>query len=184
MQSVAVLVPIFREGLLPDEEFAVRHLRRHLGRYACCQLSPRSLNFHLDGLQVRQYDDHWFHGVDSYSKLLLSKVFYEGFADYEYILIYQLDCLVFRDKLEWWCNQEFDYLGAPLFNIKGDPGSGFSGACNGGLSLRKVSSFLKVLNSERYLKHSGSLLADIMHQPFLDPCRRSPCRRSRGCSRG
>src|SRR5688572_23411400 len=91
MPSVAVIVPVYREALTPDEEYAIRHLRRHLGGYDCYQLSPKSLGFRLDGLKVRKYEDRWFMGVDCYSQLLLSKWFYEGFAGYDYILIYQLD---------------------------------------------------------------------------------------------
>jgi hypothetical protein len=106
--------------------------------------------------------------VDSYSKLLLSKDFYQGFDDYEFILIYQLDSLVFCDELQWWCEQGYDYIGAPLFRIKGQPESGFSGACNGGFSLRKVKSFLQVLESPRYVTEQVSFLADVFHRPFVE----------------
>lgn len=168
MLSVAVVVPVYREALSPDEEYAVRHLRRHLGHYDCYQTSPQSLGLRIAGLKIKKYDDQWFTGVESYSKLLLSKWFYEDFADYDYILIYQLDCLVFRDELQWWCEQGYDYIGAPLFKVRGEPDSGFSGASNGGFSLRKVRSFLKVLNSKRYLEEKVSFLADVFHKPFVE----------------
>jgi len=168
MPSVAVVVPVYREGLLPDEEIAIRHLRRHFGGYDCYQVSPRSLTFQIDGLKLSNHEDQWFTGVTSYSQFLLSKSFYEGFADYDYILIYQLDCLVFRDELQWWCEQGYDYIGAPLFKVNNNPQSGFSGACNGGLSLRKVSAFLNVLNSRRYVDEKVSFLADVFHQPFVE----------------
>lgn len=166
--SVAVVVPVYREGLLPDEEFAVRHLRKCLGRYDGYQISPASLQFRIEGLQVRRYDNAFFANVSAYSRLCLSKAFYQDFAGYDYILIYQLDCLVFQDELEHWCRQGYDYIGAPLFKVKDDPTSGFSGACNGGLSLRKVSAFLKVLNSRRYVEEKVTLLSDLFHQPFID----------------
>ena len=168
MPTVAVVVPVYREVLSPDEGYAIRHLRRHLGHYDCYQVSPQSLEFTIDGLKIREFEDPWFRGVDSYSQLLLSKPFYEGFADYDYVLIYQLDCLVFRDDLQSWCKQGFDYIGAPVFRVKGDPESGFSGACNGGLSLRKVKSFLAVLESRRYASEKASFLSDVFHQPFVE----------------
>ena len=165
---VAVVVPVYEQRLLPDEELAVRLLQRNLNSYDRYQVSPASLDFQLPEFELRKFNDAWFESVESYSKLMLSKCFYESFAAYEFILIYQLDCLVFSDQLEHWCRQGLDYIGAPLFNIKGQPESGFSGACNGGLSLRKVDSFLKVLNSPRYTQGRASFLTDVFHRPFID----------------
>ena len=117
---------------------------------------------------MRKHDDAFFTSVSSYSRLMLSKQFYQDFRNYEYLLVYQLDCLVFADHLEQWCNQGYDYIGAPLFRVKGQPESGFSGACNGGFSLRKVNSFLQVLESPRYVTEPVSFLADVFHQPFVE----------------
>lgn len=168
MPPVAVLVPVYRESLLPDEEYAVRHLQKYLGGYDCYQISPASLSLCIQGMQPRKYDDAFFASVKAYSRLMLTKGFYEGFSDYEFILVYQLDCLVFSDQLAHWCRQGFDYMGAPLFKVKEWPESGFSGACNGGFSMRKVESFLRVLESRRYMTERVSFLADVFHRPFVD----------------
>jgi hypothetical protein len=51
---------------------------------------------------------------------MLSIDFYKRFRDYKFILIYQLDAYVFRDELEYWCEQDYDFIGAPLIeNGKG-----------------------------------------------------------------
>ena len=80
--------------------------------------------------------------------------------DYRYILIYQLDSFVFSDRLSYWCNFSYDYVGAPwlgvnwhdevrsllpfwerkgvfrkMLNVK------ISNVGNGGFSLRKVRPF-------------------------------------------
>jgi Protein of unknown function (DUF5672) len=166
--SVAIVVPVYRSELLPDEQVSLRHLRHHLGRHDLCQISPASLPLQLDGFARRKYDDSFFTSVSSYSRLMLSKQFYQDFNQYDYLLIYQLDCLVFADQLEQWCNEGYDYIGAPLFRLKGQPKSGFSGACNGGFSLRKVQSFLRVLESPRYVAERVSFLADVFHQPLVE----------------
>jgi len=80
----------------------------------------------------------------------LNGAFYERFVHYEYILIYQLDAYVFRDELEYWCNRGYDYLGAPWFdgfNLADNDSKLLDIAGNGGLSLRKISSFVKVLSA-------------------------------------
>jgi hypothetical protein len=80
----------------------------------------------------------------TYSRLLLSADFYRRFSDYDYILIYQLDCLVFSENLNRWCDMGFDYIGAPWVGLGPDGSAYVSRVGNGGLSLRKVRSFLRV----------------------------------------
>jgi len=72
--------------------------------------------------------------------------FYELFADYEYVLVYQLDCLVFADRLNEFCRLDYDYI-APPINRRSDghwPTQDIVGV--GGFSLRKVSAFSNVLH--------------------------------------
>jgi hypothetical protein len=167
-RSVAVVTPIYRETLSSEERMSLSHMRQHLRAYPCYLMTPRHLRPRLPNCEVRDFDDECFLSVQTYSKLLLSRDFYRTFLDFEYILIYQLDCLVFQDELQWWCEQGYDYIGAPLFCVKGDLKSGFSGACNGGLSLRRVRSFLQVLESPRYVAERVSFLADVFRRPFVE----------------
>lgn len=114
-------------------------------------------------LIIKRLPDHFFSDVRSYSKLLLSNHFYSLLSDYQYILIYQLDCLIFSDRLKYWISMGYDYIGAPLFRSKTDPNLGFSHVGNGGLSLRKVESFIHVLES----KHVPNW-ADTLRVPMPD----------------
>jgi hypothetical protein len=102
------------------------------------------------GFKIVHFDSSCFSGITAYNRLLLSKHFYETFKDYEYILIYQLDCLVFSDQLKQWCDGGWDYVGAPWLENhkeKAEPGDQFWAVGNGGLSLRRIESFLRVLRS-------------------------------------
>jgi hypothetical protein len=38
--------------------------------------------------------------------------------DSKYILIYQLDALIIKDELNHWCSRDYDYIGAPWFDIE------------------------------------------------------------------
>lgn len=107
---------------------------------------------------VRMSDD-CFHSILSYSKMLLEPEFYKKFEDYEYMLIYQLDAWVFEDKLQYWCEQGYDYIGAPWFEKFNttDPKSKMQKyAGNGGFSLRNIRTFIEVLsdahNSDKKMK--------------------------------
>ena len=119
--------------------------------------------------EVLEVSDEWLgskNGISGYNKMMLSKDFYELFSDSQYILICHLDAWIFRDELQEWCEKNYDCIAptwirrdiydAPfikpftaikkLFTTKSDgitKGDIYNKIGNGGLSLRKVDSFLK-----------------------------------------
>jgi hypothetical protein len=144
--KIAILVPYYHKDILPDEEVSLYHLRHYLSSYSCITAQPMSLQGTLPGCEAITFEDKYFTGTDTYSRLLLSSFFYERFLSYDYILIHQLDCVVFSGELDRWCQMGYDYIGAPLFEKKSRLPR-LSRAGNGGLSLRRVKAFLDVLNS-------------------------------------
>jgi len=111
---------------------------------------------------------------------MLSLEFYKRFLNYKFILIYQLDAFVFNDELAFWCNKDYDYIGAPWSDIssrsifkelrsklplrykyyyirKLSNINKFVG--NGGFSLRKVVSRLLLL--AKYAKNANSWLPSL-----------------------
>lgn len=120
----------------------------------------------LEQLEVKRFAKHYFDGIAGYNKLLLSKAFYGTFSLFDYILIHQADVYLFKDELDIWCKKKYDYIGAPwfrpdklnrgtLFNAAQSLklsfkknkiyGNRYNKVGNGGLSLRKVSAALNVL---------------------------------------
>jgi hypothetical protein len=82
--------------------------------------------------------------------MLFSPEYYLAFSDYKYILTYHLDALVFSDQLEHWCSKGYDFVGPPWVTHEDSPNAGtaFEGKVgNSGFSLKKVSTFLKILHS-------------------------------------
>ncbi len=144
--NTAVLVPIYKSGLKREEQTSLRYLRHYLSDLPFIAIQPVGLGLRLPGFAVREFPTHHFASVSAYSKLLLSPAFYEAFADFDYILIYQTDCLVFSPDLVRFCQMGYDYLGAPLFEKNSLPPR-LSRVGNGGLSLRRVQAFLNVLHS-------------------------------------
>ena len=150
-KTVAVIIPVYREKVNEDEEISLKHLKRFLERYDKYFVIPKSLNIRRPGFKTKKFSDEFFEDTFSYNRLMLSKRFYNTFRDYEYILIYQLDSMVFSDELIYWCKQGYDYIGAPWIKGNSLNNPAIYGICgNGGFSLRKVDSFLKVIE---YAKH-------------------------------
>lgn len=89
------------------------------------------------------FDDSYFENTATYSHLLKEYSFYKYFENYDYILIYQTDCIMIHDDLKSWISKGYDYVGAPiLVNSGGWKYSPIVG--NGGCSLRKIKFFLEV----------------------------------------
>ena len=152
---VAVVVPMpKRNRLTDDEQISFRHLRRFLGRYDKYLVVPRSLQFDYPGFKIKAFDDKFFGSVEAHRKLLFSPRFYKSFADYKYILIYHPDALVFSDQLEFWCQLDFDYIGAPWVKHEDAPYFGLAAyegkVGNGGFALMKIESFLRIFRSTVY----------------------------------
>lgn len=156
-QLCAIAVPVYKETLDKYEELSFRQCMKILNKYRIILVTPQGLNlseYHRLADEYGVYLDSvffsksFFEGIDGYNRLLKSKEFYSSFMSYQYILIYQLDVFVFRDELEYWCNQGYDYVGAPWITSDEEKpiDIGLWKVGNGGLSLRKISYCMKVLN--------------------------------------
>lgn len=154
-KTVAVVVPMpNRVDLTQEEQISFRHLHHFLARYDKYLVVPKSLKFKHSGMEIKAFDDRFFGSVQAHRKLLFSSRFYRSFEEYKYILIYHPDALVFSDQLEFWCQLDFDYIGAPWVKHKDAPYSGHTAyegkVGNGGFALMKIESFLRVFYSHVY----------------------------------
>ena len=148
--AVAVVIPLYRAGLDRTETIALTQCCRVLGRHGIVFAAPEDLDVRAaceiaaeSGVapRIERFAAAWFRSTGTYNALLLSKAFYERFSAYEHILIHQLDAFVFSDALERFCALGYDYIGAPWSHRPG------AGRCvgNGGFSLRRVATALRVL---------------------------------------
>lgn len=150
-KRVIVCVPIYKNTLSAVEWASLRQLNKILEKYQRVFVAPQSLKFDFGNVgeffRVERFPDYFFHSVLSYSALMLNVDFYRRFRKYEYVLIYQTDAFVFCDRLQEFCRLGYDYIGAPL--ERANPLWSFIGnrVGNGGLSLRKVSSAIRMLEN-------------------------------------
>ncbi len=167
MKDVAVIIPAYKYQPSGTEILSFRICCNQLKDYPVILVKPRGLKTEkysewFRDFSEEEFDSHFFSGLEGYNQLLMSREFYARFENYKYILICQLDVILFKNDIENWVAKSYDYIGAPwldykidiFFNIlvKMSPGKAlqllFSGAINkpvgnGGLSLRKVDTFIK-----------------------------------------
>lgn len=176
--QVNVVIPVYLPTLSHTEVISLTQCLRVLKKYTITLVTHREVdiskyqNLFLQEkkpFKVTYFDRSNFESVFSYSKLLLSRIFYARFAEYDYILIYQLDGFVFRDELTDWCKKGYDYIGAPWFKHYGVnyEGNELWKVGNGGVSLRKVSTFLNAFDQPFPFKSSWFFIGSMRKNAFL-----------------
>jgi len=123
-----------------------------LGNHHIFVLAPANLNLEVYKKKVNDFEvifipANWQSSVLNYNKLKLSRFFYRLFADFEYLLTYELDAFVFKDELNYWCQKRYDYIGAPWFDFRKDERGQIFGVGNSGFSLRRIDTIKKILKS-------------------------------------
>ena len=178
-----IVIPIYKP--IPDkyEENSFNQCLKILFRHTVCLITFENLDISyytqlLDTSDIKYrieyFDKIYFESLASYNRLMMLKDFYLRFKNYGYMLIYQLDAYFFRDELDYWCEQGYDYIGAPLFGdeylgMLNDENPDSIGIGNGGFSLRKIKSQLKVLNTFSYLIPAKTLFKSYMGKCLKQP---------------
>lgn len=164
--KICIVIPIYKQT--PDEldKIALSSFQsvceNKYDKYFICPdgLDTSEYNEIIDLKDIVFFDKKYFESNVTYSQLLIQYDFYKTFDVYDYMLIYQTDCYIFRDEIDEFASYEYDYIGAPIvsnlsfwphFKHAQQPICG-----NGGLSLRKISTFKEICdpNGEIYREYN------------------------------
>jgi hypothetical protein len=158
-KSIAIVLPVYKQydALNLYERISLAQLYKVCSIYDIYIVTHEGINFkpyELDKIndmpvQCIFFSSNNFQSLNAYSRLLTDINFYKAFDEYDYILITQLDVFIFDDQLQMFASFGYDYIGAPWFENYGHATetNKLIGAGNGGFSLRKVDSFLRILDS-------------------------------------
>jgi hypothetical protein len=156
-----VIIQIFahKPTLQWYEQISLEQCSRVLGRHPIRLVCPTGLDVSAyrriaPALEVDFIPSHWLASSRAYNRLKILPFLYERYAAYEFLLTYELDAFVFKDELEEWCEQGWDYIGAPWFEgyANATPSSRPIGVGNGGFSLRRISTMLRITRSRRAIR--------------------------------
>ena len=161
-----IVIPVHKATPTDDELLSLQQCALILKSHPICIVCPDGLDvsFYSDILSstrtnwtIERFYPRFFEGIKGYNLLMLDKAFYKRFAEYQHMLIYQLDAWVFRDELDEWCSKGYDYIGAPW--IEKDNKGNMTLACvgNGGFSLRRVQHFIDVLTYNGPVRKASQL---------------------------
>ena len=159
MKKAVVVIPLSKNKKLNKfEELSLNHNIKILLKHPIVFVAPKNVNYEFVKKykkKIEYFSEDYFGSPRAHSKLLMSKEFYRRFEKFEYVLICHLDAFVFSDKLNMFCDMQYDYIGAPIPKRLW-PTVGCQ-VGNGGFSLRKINSCLKVLNFKHDIMESVSL---------------------------
>lgn len=151
---VIILITAHKEELSHFEAISLKQCVKVLGRHPTRLICPEGLDVTAyrrvaEDIEVDFINPKWQKSHTTFARLRIEPFLYKRYRDYEFILFYELDAFVFRDDLEYWCDRNYDYIGAPWFEglEAGSPDTKLIGVGNGGFSLRKPRSLLRALYS-------------------------------------
>jgi hypothetical protein len=147
--KIAIVIPNHKQEITNEEKISLNNAKNKFLVYEKFLLIPNNLkmNFDTNGFKIKETNPVFFSTYINYNKFLLNSDFYKNFGEFDYVLIFQLDCLFFSNEKNLKYFSSFDFVGPPHINIKKKR---FSGTLNGGFSFRKVSSCIKTLKSEKF----------------------------------
>lgn len=148
MKKCCVVIVTHKEALNGDDEKSfTRCLDVFSGKRDIKLVIPDSIsteyyNKYNDVLEVIKVDDKWLSSNREYNAMCCNKDFWKFFTDYEYVLIYQTDCWVFEDRLDYFIEMRYDWYGAPWAHHNDTVG-------NGGFSIRRVSKMIEITSKHQ-----------------------------------
>lgn len=152
MKKVCIVTPFHKDNLSEYESISLKTIQFHFKEYDKFLVSFKENNLKLQGFKKVNFSKYFFKNLGSYNKLCSSIDFYGKFSNYEYMLICHLDVIVLKNNLKYFTDLNLSYLGAltgtkNIFDRTRKLLWGTRYFCNGGFSLRKISDFISVLES-------------------------------------
>lgn len=168
-EDCCVVIPVYKQNLVFFEQASLIQCVRVLGqKYDIYLVAPYNLDLSsytslCPGyrFKVKRLAKEFFEGLGGYNQLCKRWEFYNCFTDYDYMLIYQLDCWVFSDNLDYFISLGYDWIGAPWLVIEKNAVKSIE-CGNGGFSLRKIDKMIEITK-----KHEAEADTDTPEDVFF-----------------
>jgi hypothetical protein len=144
-----VIIPTHKTTPLPEEVISLEQCQKVLGARDIYLIIPQGMNSDayksiLPNLKIYEVPAKYMSSHQAYNQLMISPVIFNYFNQYSHILIHEPDVIVFKDDLDFWCAQGFDYIGAPWFEQNKDGAYNLKATGNFGFALLSTHSVNKL----------------------------------------
>ena len=157
-KDICIIIPMYKDSFSDYEKISFNRIAKIFStRKIFLSIPERLKSFAVTLMQNHEnidfviFDDKYFGKLIKHNNMLMSLDFYSTFSDYNYLLICHLDVLVIKDDLNFWINQKFDIIGAPILEGYTNDNTGRIKAhgANGGFSLRNIESCIQILSTPK-----------------------------------
>lgn len=149
--DIVIVIPVYYNQFSYFEKISLQQTIKILSNYDMYFVIPHSLEISNDIVQpdikIISVKDEYMSSIDNYSEMLCTEEFYELFDNYDYMLIAQIDTFIFEDRLQYFCEKKYDYIGAPwpyTVRVYDNKNVYVPDVGNGGLSLRNIKKHIEV----------------------------------------
>jgi|SRR5271170_3349345 len=168
MSNPIILIPVHKQLPSDLEVVSLRQCGRCFARKALALLAPAGLDLSsyqefFPSARVIRVEAKWMDSVRSYNRMMINPMIYRSFSHHSHILVHEPDAMVLRDELDFWCEQPYDYIGAPWFEgyMNAKPDAPLLGAGNFGFSLHRPAVMLKILRERQRWYGRAELRMDL-----------------------
>lgn len=182
MKKVAIVVQVYKPEVSANEQISLTQVSRVLSSYPVVLVAPPSMDasayqrlFGDQLVKVVNFPHRYFSGLNGYNRLLISRLYYQTFVEYEFILIHHTDAFVFRDELDFWMEKNYDNIGAPIYQYDDTPNpQHYICTGNGGLCLRKVKTFLELTSDNTIIYRFSDIRENFLTYNWRGRLYRAP----------
>ena len=115
-EPVTILIPVFDLPLTAVAMNSLATIHEHLGDFPITFIKGESLTQveelteFCPSADFVSFDDRYFSSRAGYAKLLLSDELYYNFGWSRYLLICEMNTVITRNELAYWCRQGYDFI--------------------------------------------------------------------------
>lgn len=116
----AVMIPMHKPEPSSEEKVALIQCQKILGEHPIYLLHPEGMNIQIyqsifPSLKSLTAPVETMASIAAYNKLMISPFIFNALASHSHLLIHEPDAIILKNDLDFWCEQDFDYIGAPWF---------------------------------------------------------------------
>ena len=168
-----IVIPTHKEKLDGNDELSFKRCidvfggKREIKLVVPNSIDTKYYEQYGDVIKIYKVNDKWLSSIKEYNYMCCNIDFWSLFKDYDYVLIYQTDCWVFDDRLDYFMGLDYDWYGAPWPHLKDKVG-------NGGFFFFFFSKMLSIAQKYTYKSDSIEGVEDtwfcVTHSDELNIC--------------
>lgn len=163
----AIVIPTHKSEISPEEKISLFQCQKILGNYAIYLLLPQGVSTKayeaiFPSLQILRVAPEKMSSISAYNKFMISPYIFNVLQSYTHVLIHEPDAIVLKDDLQFWCEQDFDYIGAPWFSSEAPNEFNLKATGNYGLSLFKIKTVKDLFTSNPRWYSFSMIIRDLV----------------------